>query len=158
MSLSVFISHCMAPEDLEVVYEISKQAKLNGIQTYVAERDPKYGESLSDKIKRAIQSSDCMIIFLTKGGAESPWVNQEIGVARALLKPRIPIVEKGVKVRGFDVGKEYIEFDRRNSMTAIKKTVDYLSKIKLEKEQRELTALLIIGGLALLAIAIAASR
>jgi hypothetical protein len=147
----------MVQDDLGIVYEISKQANLNGISTNISERDSHYGEPLSEKIERSIKASDCMLIFLTKDGTQSAWVNQEIGFAKALGKLRIPIIEEGVQVKGYDIGNEYIRFNREDPYQAMNNTIQYLKDIKLQKEQNEAIGWLILGGLALLGLISAAA-
>ena len=62
---------------------------------------PQYGELLPEVMKKAIVSSKIFVTFLTKDGVPSQWVNQEIGVAHALRKLIIPIIESGVESKGF---------------------------------------------------------
>ena len=91
---SVFVSHSMKQEDLAIVYETERDARSRGISCYIAERDWQFGKSLPAKIDTAIRASDCVVAFLTQGGAHSAWVNQEIGHAVGCKKPRILVVKK----------------------------------------------------------------
>jgi len=150
MGFSVFVSHSMRQDDLAIVYEAARQAQLRGINCYIAERDWQFGMSLPQKIENAIRTSDCLVAFWTQGGAYSAFVNQEIGFARACGKTRILVVERGVPVKGFDIEKEYIELDRWNPLEAIGVLSDYLSRLALEKEQRQNAAVFVFGVLALL--------
>ncbi|MBZ5668726.1 MAG: toll/interleukin-1 receptor domain-containing protein [Acidobacteriia bacterium] len=145
MGFSVFVSHSMRQDDLAIVYEAAKQAQLRGIGCYIAERDWQFGNSLPQKIENAIRTSDCLVAFWTQGGAYSAFVNQEIGFARACGKTRILVVERGVPVKGFEIDKEYIELDRRNPLQAISVLNDYLSRLKLGKEQTQLAAAIVLG-------------
>jgi mannitol/fructose-specific phosphotransferase system IIA component len=70
---------------------------------------------------------------LTEDGARSEWVNQEIGVAHGLGKDIIPIKEKGVDVKGFIEGVEWITLDRFNPDVALEKTSSYLRDLHHEK-------------------------
>lgn len=119
MAYTVFVSHSMNQDDLGIVYDAARQAQAVGVEFYIAERDWQFGESLPDKIERAIRGCDHFVAFWTKGGAYSQFVNQEIGFARASEKPRVYVVEKGQPVRGFDVDKEYVPLDRENAQEAI---------------------------------------
>lgn len=150
MLYTVFISHSMRQEDLGVVYETARQARSRGINCYIAGRAWQFGESLPAKIEKAIKRCDCFIAFWTQGGAYSPYVNQEIGFARACGKPRILVVEKGVHLKGFDVDKEYVELDRQNPVKAISILNSYLSRLKSKKEQQQKSALFVLGTIGLL--------
>lgn len=134
-NMKVFISH--STEDTDIVKTLSSTLQNFGVVCYVAEMNPLPGVDLSQKVKYAIQSSDCLLAILTEGGSRSPWVNQEIAFASAFNKPIIPLVEKGVKIEGILEGKEFILFDRNNHFDALIKTSSYLSNLKAQKEQRE---------------------
>jgi hypothetical protein len=152
MGYNVFVSHSMRQDDLAIVYETARQASLRGISCYIAERDWQFGKSLPEKIEKAIRASDCLVAFWTQGGAYSAYVNQEIGFARACGITRILIVERGVPIKGFEIGKEYIELDRWNPLQAIALLNEYLSRLKLVKEQRQIAAAFLLGIIALLAL------
>lgn len=137
MPYKVFISHSMNQDDLGLVYETARRAEVNGISCYIAERDWQFGSSLPAKIEQGIRSSDHFVAFWTRGGSHSQFVNQEIGFARAVGKPRILVVEKGEPVKGFDIDKEYVEFDRMNPTQAIADLNDFLAQRKLAKEKFE---------------------
>lgn len=112
MPYSVFLSHSLSSEDRSTVDLINRQFAPFDIDCHVAERDWKFGESISTKLEAAIRRSDCLLALLTRGGAQSPYVNQEIGMAVGLGKLVLPIVEDGVDIKGFDPGVEWVPFDR----------------------------------------------
>ena len=60
------------------------------------------------------------------------------------------MVERGVPVKGFDIDKEYIELDRWNPLQAISMLSEYLSRLALEKEQRQNAAVFVLGVIGLL--------
>jgi hypothetical protein len=159
MVFAVFISH--STEDIDVVYELAKYLKLNGIIAHVSEWYEQPGESLPEKIATLINSSDCVLALLTVGGERSKWVNQEIGYARGAGKLIIPVVEDGVKVTGFLQALEYIPFSRDNPYDAVTRAVEYLNTLAIRKEQEE-QGKAILGGLLLffgfLALAAIASK
>jgi hypothetical protein len=149
---SVFVSHSMKQEDLAIVYEADRDARARGINCYIAERDWQLGKSLPSKIDNAIRTCDCFVAFLTNGGAHSAWVQQEIGHAVGCKKLRILVVEKGLQVQGFDVGKEYLALDRANPWEAINRLNSYLSQLQLVKDQQRNAGLFVLGVVALLAL------
>jgi hypothetical protein len=90
----VFISH--SSKDRQTVELIASRVSTLGIATYLYEHDPQPGTLLADKIKKAIRRTDAVVVLLTRKGAASPYVQQEVGVALAADKLVIPLVEKGI--------------------------------------------------------------
>lgn len=166
MGYKIFISHSMPPEDLGIVYAMAEQANQRGISTFVAERASQLEESVSKRNEAAIRDSDSMVVFVTTGkfrGALArlllttdvhlQWVHQEIGAARVLRKPIIPIVETGIPIIQFGV-KKYVPLNRERPWESIQKAVKFIESQKIKKEQSDLLALTVssfIGGLLLLA-------
>src|SRR5260370_34206742 len=68
---NVFVSHSMTQDDLGIIYQAKRDAECRGITCYMAERDPRFGKSLSNKIENAIRLCDCCVVFLTHSGATS---------------------------------------------------------------------------------------
>lgn len=156
MSFKVFISHSTA--DMDLVDQLKRWLEVNGIEAYVAQIYPHPGISLADKVKSAIQNCDCFIALLTKDGARSEWVREEIGIAFAADRPVVPIVEIGTQVKGVLVDKEYIRFDRFSPVEAINQTVQFIHDLKLNKELQERTTATLLFLLGLLAVAAISSR
>jgi hypothetical protein len=147
MTYKAFLSHSMAQEDLGLVYEVARQAQHREVTCYIAERDYQIGNPLPAKIEQNIRDSDCLIVFLTRGGAHSGWVNQEVGFAKACGKLILPVVEKGIRITGFLIGLEYVEVDRYDPLQALSLLAEYLGRLKSQKDQNELaTAALLAGG------------
>jgi len=147
MAFTVFLSH--STKDLDIVNELAKWLRLNGVVVHIASSQIQAGEPLSKKVSSLLESSDCVLAILTLNGARSEWVNQEIGYAirRGILV--VPVVEEGVKVKGFLASLEYIPFDRRNPYDAVTRAVEYLRTLAVRKEEEE-RGRLILGGLLLL--------
>jgi len=137
MHYKAFISH--STKDRNLVLSISNNLKATGISVYLAEEDPQPGMNLPQKIVNNIKSADCMIVVLTDPGIRSQFVNQEIGVAKAVNRPIIPMVEKKVKgkIKGLLAGRELIIFDKANPKQAIKKVSSYASGLKLKVQSDE---------------------
>ncbi len=157
MSLKVFFSHSMNASDLGIVYAVANQAKLYGIEPYIAELDVRPGTQLSEQIKTAIKSCDCLIAFLTHNGARRQWVRDEIVFAKGANVPVAPIVEKGVNIEGRLSGDEYIELDPNKPQVAISNALTYLQKLKTKKENQQAIGWLVIGAIFLFGMA-ASSR
>src|SRR5260370_42373490 len=71
---NVFVSHSMTQDDLGIIYQAKRDAECRGITCYIAERDPQFGKSLSNKIENAIRLCDCCVVFLTHGGSIAAYV------------------------------------------------------------------------------------
>ena len=99
MPFDVFLSH--SERDYDIVRRVWDLLNRINISAYMYELYPQYGELLPDVVRDAIAGSRYFVTFLTKDGVTSQWVNQEIGVAHALRKLIIPIIENGVKSKGF---------------------------------------------------------
>jgi predicted ribosome quality control (RQC) complex YloA/Tae2 family protein len=77
--------------------------------------------------------------LLTKNGAASQNVHQEVGIAMGLDKPVIPLVEEGVGVEALAMlnGIEYVPFDRNapsEALTALTAVLHRLVQHKYEEE------------------------
>lgn len=136
-------------KDLGIVNELAEWLGSKGVVVQVAESEVQAGKSVGGKVSSLIESSDCVLAILTIGGARSEWVNQEIGYAMRAGKLVVPIVEEGVKVKGFLESLEYIPFDRRNPYDAVTRAAEYLRTLSIRKEEDE-KGRVIFGGLLLL--------
>lgn len=135
MALRVFISHSI--RDFNLIMLLKYCLEHSGIEVYVFEESPQPGIPISDKVTKAIDTSDCVVAFMTIDGSRSEWVQNEIGYAKGKGKMIIPIVEQGVTVRGFLGGLEYIPFTWDNPYAAMNQTAYHLALEKVKKEGRE---------------------
>ena len=133
MGFKVFVSH--SSKDNEIVNSLYSVLKQSGIEVYAVLFSPEPGIQLSKKILEGIKTSDCVLVLLTSDSVISQWVQNEIGMAKALGKLIIPIVDKGVKVPSLLTGIEYIRFDKRDPLRTIEYIRNYFEQLKLRKEQ-----------------------
>jgi hypothetical protein len=110
----LFLSRATA--DRAVVEWVAAQMRATGSEIYLAEEDPQPGRLLADKVVQEVQASDGVLVLLTAKGHASPYVHQEVGLARASRKPIIALVEDGVDLGalGLLVGVEVIVFNPEN--------------------------------------------
>src|SRR5439155_1873283 len=94
---NVFISHNENPTDAPMVDWLYKTLQSQGMTVFVARHVRQPGNDVALKVKQAIDSSNVVLAFLSKGGAASNAVGQEIGYAVKAEKTVIPFVESGVK-------------------------------------------------------------
>lgn len=149
MAYKVFISH--STSDIGLVTSLAHLLQKFGIDVFVANWYLSPGESLDKKVFDQIESSDCVVVLLTRNGIRSNWVQQEIGYSMQKNRPVIPIVEQGVDPSELAAlqGKEYIEYDPYQPQSALTKLSSFVNGLKLKKEEQE-KALLVVGGLLLL--------
>jgi len=114
---SVFLSH--AKEDGNFADRVCDILERMGISCFTYERFPEYGEYIPEIIKRNIKGCRTFVVLLTQNGVQSQVVNQEIGMAFALNKVIIPIVESGVETKGFVELRQRIDYDGNKQEGAI---------------------------------------
>jgi nucleoside 2-deoxyribosyltransferase len=145
MAYKVFLSHSSV--DTKWVRSIAINAEQVGVEVYLYEHDPQPGRLVADKVEAAIQSCDALVVLLTRNSESSPYVQQEVGYAKALKKVIIPLVQPGVSKEKLAMlqGIEYIRFDFQNPQPGLATLLEYLQKAKLGKEESQ--ALLAVGAL-----------
>ncbi|MDP2168473.1 MAG: toll/interleukin-1 receptor domain-containing protein [Thermodesulfovibrionales bacterium] len=157
MAYSVFISH--STKDRGLVIALAHLLEKFGARVFVAEWYLSPGTPLDKKISEQINKSDCMVVLLTRSGIRSNWVQQEVGYAVGAGKTIIPLVEKGTGTKDLGAlqGREYIEYDISEPMSALSKVSDYIKHLKLKKEQKENT-LLVLGGITALLLLLSGEK
>ena len=153
MAYKVFVSHSAQPEDTALIDLVLQRTALKNIQCYMAQHDVQAGTSLSDKLKAEIQSSNCILVFVTKRSIQSDWVKWEVGIADALKKLIVPVLEKDLSPPAFLVGKEYISFDPEDSSKTADSVGHYLDNLRLGHEKQQTVGWLILAFLGILALA-----
>lgn len=145
--MKVFISH--STEDIKLVEDFVNILRLKGIDVYVAFSDVQAGSDLWKKLESNIKNSNYVLAILTQDGLRSEMVNQEVATANAFNIPVVPIVEKGVNLKGVLTGKEYIEFDKENPRLAYQHAERYLGQLKEQIEKKKFIGKLVLAGLGL---------
>ncbi len=173
--MNIFLSHAIA--DKSIIENISTTLKPYGLNFFIAEHTRSVDSTITEKIETMIRQSDIVLVLLTEKGYNSHFVQQEIGYIKSLKKPFIQVVQLGFEnqIKGFNYGKDYIQLDPSNIDAAIieikKDLLSFRDRIiaqkKMNKErviaaqiaeaqrkkQQENTALGILAGLVVLAIA-----
>lgn len=124
----IFISHSNSPEDESILATLNNQLVRAGFDSYIAERNPKLGNHLWEKIRQEIGIRDRMVVLCTQEGTKSGDVREEIGIAIGLNKKGkiIPIVENGVVAPGSLLGMEFSNLDRNNINESLIEAVNYI--------------------------------
>ncbi len=154
MAYTVFLSH--SSRDASWVNWIRANAQQVQIDVYLHEFDPQPGQSLAAKLQAAIQSCDALVVLLTESSQASAYVHQEIGIAKGLNKPVIPLVQPGIKKESLAMldGLEYIPFDFKNPQQALQTLLPHLQKLRQAKENQ---VAILFGFAALVALALLSS-
>lgn len=150
MTFRVFISSSM--KDMEIVNELREMLVRYGIEASVPWEIPA-GTQVADKISEEIQKSDCVLLIIGKGGGRSANVDFEIGIATALKKLIIPLVEQGSEIPKSLLNREYVSIDRNQPKLSYERAAQYLRSLKVEKEKRNAIGGLLLLGLGLLLLA-----
>lgn len=119
--LRVFLSH--ATQDTSQVDLVRRQIEALGVDVYLAEHDPQPGTSIAAKIEAALRASHILVVLITTHGLNSNYVHQEIGLARALQKPIIPVIDVNVDTDRLGMLKEveWLEVDFTQPTEALEK-------------------------------------
>jgi hypothetical protein len=98
-------------------------------------------DSISEKVKSRIRSSDLLIVVFVKrdkieggGYTTSSWLLTEVGIALGARKDVIAWVERGIEdIAGLNYEKEVIYFVRENVKEMEKATIKFLEALKEHK-------------------------
>lgn len=147
MAATVFLSHAAA--DIELVRRVEKHAAALDIRTYAYEDDPQPGSSIAAKLQDSIRAADWLLVLLTQNSRHRPSVHAEIGIAKALGKTIIPVIEAGVDPHDFVFlqGLEWVSFDPAQAESALLDVQRQLGRLAAAKERQNLIllALLVFG-------------
>ncbi|GEM_PF-6951098 len=112
MLFDVFLSHDSS--DYDLVNRVWKVLNRINISAYMYELYPNYGEYLAETIKAMMKQSKYVVVFFTRNGVSSQWVNQEVGIAigsaPAFQSITIPVLEEGVTCKGFTEHLIHIDY------------------------------------------------
>jgi hypothetical protein len=133
-----FVSHSML--DANEVEKVNEAIGALGVDVYLAEHDPQPGTNVAAKVTAAIRASDAVVVLLTNSAAESPWVQQEIGVAHQAEKLIVPVRQSGVDVNmGILAGIEWIEADFGDPVDAMAVISSALAPLVHKHAERQRT-------------------
>jgi hypothetical protein len=115
------------------------------------------GTYLAAKVQQAIGMSDALLVLLTPNSQGAPYVQQEIGFAQGLMKLVIPLVWPDVEARSLAMlqGREYVAFDPSQAASALPPILEYLGKLKTQKELGQ--TILAVAALVLAAVGLSKS-
>ena len=133
VQFEVFLSH--SEEDRGVAWHVKNVLDRTNIKTYIFEAYQKPGEPLIDTVTNAMTNSSFVAVVLTKSSLNSQWVNQEIGMAHALDKDIIPIVEENLPYKGLIKFRTRLPFCSNDPSTMIYRLLRRLRELLNRCEQ-----------------------
>lgn len=136
MVFKVFISY--STRDLTRTAQVKQLLEAAGAQVFVAEYSVLAGANLSQEIMKAIKSSDLFVLLWSHHARRSEWVPQEIGVAKAVNKPIIPVIlHASAEVPGFLKGTKYLPLykDPKRALSWLQRHVATKATEKTTSEQ-----------------------
>lgn len=127
MPPAIFLSHNHA--DKPFVRRLAADLGNQGIRYWLDEAEIKVGESLIEKIRTGIDSTEYLAVILSPDSVASPWVQREVDVAMNLeiagrrLKV-LPLMYRQCDLPGFLLGKRYANFvDEANYASSLEDLV-----------------------------------
>jgi hypothetical protein len=109
----VFLSH--SHDDKRMARGIYQRLSNFGIKVWFDEAELRFGDSLIEKLRTAIDSVDILLALISKNSVDSEWVKKEIEIAmnQEIANRRvkvIPLLCAPIDLPGFLVGKLYADF------------------------------------------------
>jgi|GEM_PF-6986099 len=123
----VFISHSV--KDMEIAEQLERALTDKTTQVILAVKNLKPGEYILEKVKSMIQGCNAFIAILTENSLRSFNVAMEVGMALALNKKHIFLVEEGKQQPTLLSGKEVIFFTPptldQNIIYQVKRSIEH---------------------------------
>lgn len=113
MTYRIFISFATGDDDY--VTQLNESiSRLENVVVYIPNWIQDEGKNMDYKVKEGLDSSRVVIVLMTFNSTNTIWLNQQIGYAFAKNIPIILMVEKGIDIRGFLEGHDFITYHRGN--------------------------------------------
>lgn len=140
MSYSVFISYSTL--DLVIARSVREWLNSTGATVFLAEYSIQPSQPLSAAIISAINGCDLFVLLWSVNAKGSEWVPQEIGVAKGVRKPIMPVVlHAGVELPGFVRDLKYLEL-YKNPQAAAQWLRNF---VMTEQHKKETDTLMLLG-------------
>ncbi len=152
VAFRVYLSHSVAPYELGAVYGIAELAARKGMEPIVSDRRwaP---DAPPARILQALKGINAFVVIATSSGSDLEWVNTELAEAIKLgLSPEAVVSVIDSSVAPPTTGK-VLTINRASLPDTISRTATTLEQLQFERNQRNLLAGLLLGGLAALLLA-----
>lgn len=130
---TIFFSHGTA--DRNIAESFKHEIEQMNSKVYLFEHDRQPGHDVADKVQKAIEQADILLVLLTKQSQRSPYVHQEIGWAGRAGKSILPLAEPdtGPDILAMLAGKEYIPFDYSDPYKSLSAAQTYIHNREMDK-------------------------
>jgi hypothetical protein len=147
MPYNIFISY--STKDFHIVESVRHALQNTPCNIFVAEYSVPAGAQLNQSILDAIKTCDLFILLWSHNSKSSEWVPQEIGAAKGLGKPILPIIlDPSVNLPGFIRDLKYLPLQTDSSVA-----MQWLQQHIFQKVQsKEQTRALVLVGLVVLVL------
>lgn len=110
---SIFLCH--SSKDKFFVRELAERLRSYGVKVWIDEAEIKIGESLTEKIGKAIDENDYVGVVLSRNSVNSEWVQRELQIAinKEISKKQVvvlPMLLEKVEIPPFLRDKLYADF------------------------------------------------
>jgi len=143
-SKSIFLSH--SSKDKFFVRNLAEHLTNNGIKVWLDEAELNIGDSLTEKIAEAIETTDYVGVVLSHNSINSEWVQKELQIAlQKEIKGRnvvvLPILIEKVEIPAFLRDKWYADFTNPenfdNELAKLLRTLGGHTRAKREPAKKE---------------------
>ena len=141
-TFSIFISY--STKDADNLHPIlNLLSTIQGVRVFFAERSILPGSVISQTIIENIKNTDIFLVFFSESAAQSSYVQQEIGAAKANNKIIIPILLDSTKPTGMLEGINYLNIsDPEKQHTEMQRLYSFISaNIQKKKQDRAIATL-----------------
>jgi len=99
----IFICHASA--DKQFVRQLAKRLRAYGVKVWLDEWELNVGDSLHTRIEAGIQNSSYMLVVVSRGSLERPWVQREltVGLTHELKRRHVYVIPVLVDVDPTDL-------------------------------------------------------
>lgn len=139
----IFLSH--SSKDKFFARKLAEGLKSNGIDVWIDEAEIKVGDSLTEKIGKAIETTHYFGVILSENSINSEWVKKELQIAiqKELSSKKVvvlPILLERVEIPSFLKDKLYADFTNPDNFDSeFSKILDALS---VSQNKRQTTKLI----------------
>lgn len=145
MAFRVYLSHSVGPHELGAIYGIAELAAKKGMEPVMVDRrwSP---DAPPARILEFLKGLDAFVVIATASGGDLAWVNSELAAAiRSGLNPQavVSVIDEGVTP---PTPERVVTIDRLGLPETITRTVKILEQLHLGRNQRNLLAGLLLGG------------
>ena len=108
----------------------------NGSEGFLAHEDISVSSEWRDVILKNLDSCTGLIAIVTPGFAESPWVNQEVGIAKGKRKPVVPLAFEIAldRLPGFLESLQGVRLTEESLSASTKQALEVLGKLHEDYE------------------------